>query len=362
MPKYIIGKNLRHLSIFIIFLIYSSLSSALCKTDNTYIRPATSELQLASNAAGSKGGMLSSTWHEGSIQLSCTGMPAGAVGSQYIYRYFMKPTYSGSSISFEGQFYALWPTSDPDIFVIASMAKQGGSFSAITYSEFDKSFNTSIPDANGNLEVAIPVRVRYYSKTSYLKPGRKVIDQIQLLGGSLDGSGPGCVIIPGTGGLNVCQSGTPAVFISPVTININAISCTLDAPALVNLRPLDISSLPSAGATVEVASFQLGASCIKSPAAYNVYYSMIDVNSASNTSNNLTLAALPDQASGVALQVLDEEKAVSFGPKGSLNLIGMMATTGGTQRKMLNVVYVRGNEMVKPGKVNAGVTVTLAYE
>ncbi len=347
MPKSFIGKYFRRLSIFIIPLIYSSFSSAACQTNSTYIKPTTSQLQLASNAAG-KGGMLSSTWHEATLQLSCAGMPTGSTAI-YKYAYFMSPTYAGSSISFEGQSYALWSTSDPDIFIIASIAKPDGNYSPITSNEYARTFQISKPDANGNIQQAIQVRVRYLSKTLSLKPGPKVINEIKLLTGVVSGSGLGlgCPGLPGGG--SACYATAPAVFISPVSININAISCTLDAPALVNLRPLDISSLPSAGATVEVASFQLGASCNKSPAAYNVYYSMIDVHSASNASTNLTLAALPDQASGVALQVLDEGKAVSFGLKGSLNPIGMMATTGGTQRKTLNVVYVRGQRNGKAG-------------
>ncbi|WP_308907586.1 fimbrial protein [Pseudomonas canadensis] len=349
---------LSHAGMFIIFLIYSSFSDAACQENNVYIKPTISELQFASSAAG-KGGMLSSAWHEATIQLSCTDMPTG-VGAQYVYNYFMKPTYAGSSTSFEGQNYALWSTSDPDIFIIASIAKPDGSFSSITSSEFDKTIKISKPDANKNIQEPIRVRIRYLSTKSSLKPGLKVINEIPLLVGVVSGSGVACTARPG--GLTDCYSRVSPVVISPASFNVNRVSCTLDAPALVKLRPLNISSLPSAGATVEVASFQLGASCNKSPVAYNVYYSMTDVNTPSNTSNNLTLAALPDQASGVALQVLDDGKAVSFGFKGSLNSIGMMATTGGIKRKMLNVVYIRGNEMVKPGKVNAGVTVTLAYE
>lgn len=352
-------KNLGYLGIFIILLVYSSFSSALCQTDSTYINPTISELQLASNAAG-KGGMLSSAWHEATIQLSCTEMSTG-FSAQYKYGYFMSPTYAGATTLFEGEYYALWSTSDPDIFIIASIATPDGSFSPISSNQYAWSMKISKPDANNNIQEAIRVRVRYFSKLS-LKPGPKVINEIQLLAGVVNGSGVPCTNIPGSGGLTNCYATTPTVFIRPVSFNVNSISCTLDAPALVKLRPLNISSLPSAGATVEVASFQLGASCDKAPVAYNVYYSMTDVNPPSNTSNNLTLAAIPDQASGVALQVLDDGQPVSFGLKGSLKSIGMMATTGGIQRKMLNVVYVRGNEMVKPGKVNAGVTVTLAYE
>lgn len=346
-------KNLQHLGIFIIFIIYSSFGSATsCKTDNVYIKPTASEFQFAANAAG-KGGMLSSAWHEFAQPLSCTEMSTN-YNATFKYKYFMKAVYAGSSIQFEGQSYLLWSTSDPDIFMIGSIANSAGNYSPLTNSDYTNYIDIAA-DSNGNIHETIRVRIRYLSKNLNLKAGLKTLKDLQLLASYITGEN----LSPCAGS---CYWVTPSIFISPVSFNVNSISCTLDAPALVKLRSLDTSSLPSGGATVEVASFQLGASCNKSPVAYNVYYSMTDVNTPSNTSNNLTLAALPDQASGVALQVLDDGKAVSFGFKGSLNSIGMMATTGGIKRKMLNVVYIRGNEMVKPGKVNAGVTVTLAYE
>ncbi|MBY8953688.1 type 1 fimbrial protein [Pseudomonas carnis] len=348
-------KNLQHLGIFIILIIYSSFGSATsCKTDNVYIKPTASEFQFAANAAG-KGGMLSSAWHEFAQPLSCTEMSTNS-NATFKYRYFMKAVYAGSSIQFEGQSYLLWSTSDPDIFMIGSIANSTGNYSPLTNSDYHTNY-VDIPkaDSNGNIHETIRVRIRYFSKNLNLKAGLKTLTDLQLLASHFTGDN----LYPCTGG---CYWGTPSIFISPVSFNVNSISCTLDAPALVKLRSIDTSSLPSGGATVEVASFQLGVSCNKSLAAYSVYYSMTDVNTPSNTSSNLTLAPLPDQASGVGLKVLDDGQPVSFGLKGSLKPIGTMAITGGIQKKMLSVGYVRGNEIVRPGKVNAGVTVTLAYE
>lgn len=356
MPPTIKCKNLQHLGIFIIFIIYSSFGSADCKSDNIYIKPTTSELQFAANAAA-KGGMLSSAWHEVAQQLSCTEMPNNNNNNngtyQHVHRVLAEP--AGSSIQFEGQYYPLWLTSDPDIFIIGSIANATGNYSPLTSYLYPSYMNIAKTDSNGNLNETIRVRIRYFSKNLNLKAGLKTLTGLHLLGSRIAGANMNSC--PGN-----CDWAAPHTFISPVSFNVNSISCTLDAPALVKLRSLDISSLPSGGATVEVASFQLGVSCNKSLAAYSVYYSMTDVNTPSNTSSNLTLAPLPGQASGVELQVLDDGHPVSFGLKGTLKLIGTMAITGGIQKKMLSVGYVRGNEMVRPGKVNAGVTVTLVYE
>lgn len=95
---------------------------------------------------------------------------------------------------------------------------------------------------------------------------------------------------------------------------------------------------------------------------YRVLYDMVDVNDPGNRSTNLTLAKLPDQASGVALQVVDEGRPLNFGLNDSPNLIGAMGAEGGMLKKMLSVRYIRTGAEATPGKVSAGVSVTLSYD
>lgn len=353
------SKNLRRLVLLFIFFTYASLSVAECKQDLIYIKPTISELQASTSAAG-KGGMLSSAWHEATLKLSCTGMIGGS-GAVYIYRYYMRPAYAGSGMAFEGQSYPLWLTGNPDVLMIASIAPPNGDFSPITTNSYAYTLSIPNPDANGNIQEGVRVRVRYFSKNSNLTAGAKVLNELPLLVGNIEGRNVNCNS-PGGATESECWGRVSPVSVSPLSFNVNSVSCALDVPSLVKMRTLDLTSLSSVGATAEGASFQLGVSCNRAPVSYRVYYSMIDVNNPANTSSNLTLAALAGQASGVALRVLDNGQPVSFGLDGSLKPIGIMGITGGTQTKTLSVGYVRTRDVVSPGKVGAGVSVTLSYD
>jgi len=340
---------------FLIFFTYASLSAAGCNKDAVYIKPGITELQASASAAG-KGGMLSSAWHEAIIHISCTGMTTGP-SAEYIYRYNVRAAYAGSGVTFEGRFYPFWLTSNSDVVMIASIAPPGEDFSPIDTNNFDYYFKVKKPDAKGIMDEQVRVRIRYFSKSSNLTAGLKVLNELPFISGGVYGGGIGL-----TCPANACSGEVPPVSISSLSFSVNSISCTLDAPSLVKMRSLDLTSLSNVGATAEGATFQLGVSCNKASVAYRAYYSMNDVYDSANTSSNLTLAALPDQASGVALRVLDNGQPVRFGLGGSLESMGMMAVTGGSLKKILSVGYVRTSDIVRPGKVNAGVTVTLSYE
>ncbi|MBD9585494.1 fimbrial protein [Pseudomonas sp. PDM03] len=276
---------------------------------------------------------------------------------------------SGLTTTFEGKTYGLTNTSSPDVQMIVAISRYGSNaFEPInTNSRFDFSFPG--PDAKGNLNYQLPVRVRYVSTDTSLAPGIRTISQqamfrtafIALYGASCSVSVPKC-----DQGNSGSSSKLEHLHVKPFSFTVNGISCKLSVPAQVQLAKVNNASFQQIGSTIEAAAFQIGASCEKSYAAYKINYEMTDVTNPSNLTENLTLRNTPDQASGVKLQILDNGVPLKFGSHSLSNsgpgLFGEMSALGGSLTKTLTAQYVRTGDTVTPGKVNAGVTVTLSYE
>lgn len=342
---------------------YSPLTLAECSSEPSFITPTAGALQGSINAAH-KGGMLSSEWHEGVLRISCTRMANQNIEWATLYLGFNQ---SGLTTTFEGKTYGLTNTSSPDVQMIVAISRYGSNaFEPInTSSRFD--FSIPGPDAKGNLNYQLPVRVRYVSTDTSLAPGIRTITQqamlrtafVALYGASCSVSVPDC----DKGGSNINLA---ILHVKPFSFTVNGISCKLSVPAQVQLAKVNNASFQQIGSTIEAAAFQIGASCEKSYAAYKINYEMTDVTNPSNLTENLTLRNTPDQASGVKLQILDNGVPLKFGSHSLSNsgpgLFGEMSALGGSLTKTLTAQYVRTGDTVTPGKVNAGVTVTLSYE
>lgn len=340
---------------------YSPLTLALCSSEPSFITPTARALQGAINAAN-KGGMLSSEWHEGTLKTNCTKM--ANIGTDWTNVSF-SVSQSGLTTTFEGATYGLINTSSPDVQMI--MAFSHYKSNAFIPVKIGTRTETSIPvaDANFNLNYQIPVRVRYLSTDASLAPGIRTISEKGMFSElSLTVFNAYCsALVPD------CEKSNNTLgklYVKPFTFTVNGISCQLSVPAHVQLAKVNNASFQQIGSTIEAAAFQIGASCEKSYAAYKINYEMTDVTNPSNLTENLTLRNTPDQASGVKLQILDNGVPLKFGSHSLSNsgpgLFGEMSALGGSLTKTLTAQYVRTGDTVTPGKVNAGVTVTLSYE
>lgn len=329
--------------------VYAPLSFADCNTDTTYISPTINQLQGAATAA-KKGGMLSSTWHETSKLFSCKNMTTGQFWT--LFDLWYNPV---DTVIFEGETYGLFPTNVADVFMIVSLAGPSGRFNPVRYIRTE--LYGYVAGSDGNMKGAIGVRVRYFSRSSTMAPGIRTFPRVQL-------SQRINMQIYNVVCRRECSAPLGNININAFSFNVNGISCKLVAPGQVKLRSVNLALLSSAGATVEGASLQMGVSCNKAYSAYNIRYSMIDVNDLSNTSSSLQISKSPEQASGISLQVLDNGDPIKFGVTydPGKGLIGNMPAAGGVLNKTLSVRYVRTEGILTPGKVNAGVTVTLSYE
>ncbi|MGH8437461.1 MAG: fimbrial protein [Pseudomonas sp.] len=336
-------KRLQLSALLMLIFTYSSLGFAACEKGTAYITPTASQFRGAVSAAD-RGGMLSSVWHESTRPISCE--PAGGVSGYRITWSIDSPV---GKTTFDGETYDLWPTRHSDVFMMISVAGPDGDFHPLQRSSW-----IALPSTgHGSVQQSIKFRVRYLSLYSSMAAGLRVFDQSFVLGATLNNCYSGICSPYWTAG---------SLYVKPFSFNVNGLSCTLDAPPQVKLNSVNLALLSSQGATADGASFQLGVSCNKTYLGYRVLYSMVDVYDPANMSSNLALAKLPDQASGVALQVVDDGHPLSLGLNDNPSLMGTMAAAGGTLKKMLSVRYIRTGAVVTPGKVNAGVSVTLSYE
>jgi type 1 fimbria pilin len=344
----------------IILTGYASFCSAACSPIDAYISPLNYEFQGAANAAN-KGGMLSSEWHESILRVYCTNF--GVVfhpSIQYALDIKMRAL-SGWTTSFEGRTYGLWSTGTPDVYMIMQYGRRGYAMQAANST--DLRIMMGPPNGNNIADQEVLLRVRFFSRNPDMLPGIRTIAQQPLLA-----SNPIYKIINVTScGTNlICSGAVGMMYTRAASFTVNSISCRLVAPSQVNLRSASIAQLPAPGTTIEVASFQLGASCDKADFGYKISYSVVDVNDPSNQSSNLSIATETNSSSGIALQILDNGTPITMGiksgPPSSRLFLADMPASGGVSSKTMIVRYVRTGATATPGHVSAGISVTFSYD
>ncbi|KRP69640.1 MULTISPECIES: fimbrial protein [Pseudomonas] len=289
--------------------------------------------------ANNTGGMLSKSWHTAELQVSCNGM-----SGSYLLRNEITPAGndSGKTQLFEGVSYKLYTTSERDVFYFGGVAGPDG-----VLRPFGTSYSHAIyPPVITEFKLPATVRIKFYSPSKSMTPGVYTINSAGLVKGKITSVG------------FVAESG---MNLSAFSFIVNGPSCTLAIPAELKLKSVNLSAIPMPGDSNEAASFQLGLTCAGSTPAYQVSYSMSDVNDSANQSSTLTLADAAKKASGVSLQVVDGMTPVKFGST-SIRLFGSMPNGGGMISKAMNVRYIRTSTVARPGSVRAGVTVTLSYK
>ncbi|MBY8954214.1 type 1 fimbrial protein [Pseudomonas carnis] len=292
--------------------------------------------------ANNTGGMLSTSWHTADLQVGCS-----ALSSSYYVSNNITPAGidSGRTQLFEGVYYRLYTTSERDVFYFGGVAGPDG-----ILRPFGTSYahGLTVPASN-DFKFRATVKIRFFSTSKSMTPGVYTVNSAGLVKGNIRSNGAT---------ENLAESG---MNLSAFSFLVNGPSCTLAMPAELKLKSVDLSLIPTPGDSNEAANFQLGLNCAGSTPAYQVSYSMSDVNDLANQSSTLTLADAAKKASGVSLQVVDGMTPVKFGST-SKRLLGSMPNGGGMISKSMSVRYIRTSTMARPGSVRAGVTVTLSYK
>ncbi|HEV2702115.1 MAG TPA: fimbrial protein [Steroidobacteraceae bacterium] len=148
------------------------------------------------------------------------------------------------------------------------------------------------------------------------------------------------------------------------------ITCTVTTPSVsVNLPVVSLGALGSVGKTAGNTSFPIGLSCA---AGANVYITLTDATTPTNTTSLLTLDST-STAQGIKLRVLNSAGPVQFGPDsavvGTTNqwFLGASSTINGIP---LTVQYYRddtnpagtGAATLSAGSVHAQATFTMSYQ
>jgi type 1 fimbria pilin len=148
------------------------------------------------------------------------------------------------------------------------------------------------------------------------------------------------------------------------------ITCTVTTPSVsVNLPTVSLGALSAVGTTAGDTSFPIGLSCASGA---NVYITLSDATTPTNTSTLLTLAA-NSTAQGIKLRILNASGPVAFGPDSAAAgtthqwFIGPSSSVNGVP---LTVQYYRddtnpsGSAPATPsaGSVRAQATFTMSYQ
>ena len=254
--------------------------------------------------------------------------------------------FAGTSVMFEGVNYKLYKTNVNDVFYFGTFAVDSGAeqqFGSVPY----VSLKEVTGPATSAFDMKALVRVRFYSPGKSLSSGVRNIELLDLVRGDINSLKPGVYSgrwIMQSEGFSFVAKGT---------------SCVLTTPATVKLKQVSIVSIPAIGSMVEGGAFTLSLACNASAPSFKVSYAMTDVYNPANTSTVLTLADEPLKANGIALQLLDEGRAVIFSPTVKSS---MGSLTHGALSKAMNVQYIRTEKVATPGKITAAVSVTFTYD
>jgi len=170
-----------------------------------------------------------------------------------------------------------------------------------------------------------------------------------------------------------CSWSTGITNTLPTSANNSAvvpITCTVTTPSVsVNLPVISLSALSAVGKTGGDTRFPIGLSCA---AGANVYITLSDVTTPTNTTSLLTLDS-NSTAQGIKLRILNSAGPVDFGPDSAAAgtthqwLLGPSSSIDGIP---LTVQYYRddtnpsgtGSAVLSAGSVHAQATFTMSYQ
>lgn len=159
------------------------------------------------------------------------------------------------------------------------------------------------------------------------------------------------------------ETTTAKIIINPTTITVSATGCTvLTKTANVDLKTVDVRTLPTVGSTSPSGTFNVSLSCDQQ---VSVNATLSDQTHPGNYSSTVSLTS-DSSASGVGVQFLYKGATLMLGldssAEGNLNQFYIQTTT---QAQTLNLPfearYIRTGDIV-PGTANALAGITFSYQ
>jgi type 1 fimbria pilin len=232
---------------------------------------------------------------------------------------------------------------------------------------------------NGSAQTLITSTNGGYTSGSISAPGNGALPGIQanlvvtgtvVSGYSLSGLPTVSVTFTPTGNCGWSTGITNTIPVSAGNSAVVPITCTVTTPSVsVNLPIVSLSALSAVGKTAGDTRFPIGLSCASGA---NVYLTLSDVTTPTNTSSLLTLAP-SSTAQGIKLRILNSVGVVDYGPDSAE--VGtthqwLLGTSSSTNSIPLTVQYYRDDTNssgtaqapLSAGSVHAQATFTLSYQ
>jgi hypothetical protein len=148
------------------------------------------------------------------------------------------------------------------------------------------------------------------------------------------------------------------------TLTIPVTNCSINNPnIMVQLPTVTTNDINKSGQGLGLTPFALNVNC---PANVDIYMALTDATNPSNTTTTLTTKTGNGFASGVALQILKEGKAISFGQGygDGNNLISAFAKQNTQIKSSINLAaqYIKTGAPVTAGTVQGMATIYFLYQ
>jgi type 1 fimbria pilin len=232
---------------------------------------------------------------------------------------------------------------------------------------------------NGSAQTLITSTGGGYTSGTISAPGNGALPGIQanlvvtgpvLSGYSLSGLPTVSVTFNPTGNCGWSTGITNTIAASASNSAVVPITCTVTTPSVsVNLPIVSLSALSTVGKTAGDTRFPIGLSCASGA---NVYITLSDATTPTNTSSLLTLAS-DSTAQGIKLRILNSAGAVDFGPdsaEAATTHQWFLGASGSVNGIPLTVQYYRDDTnssgtapaALSAGSVHAQATFTMSYQ
>jgi len=232
---------------------------------------------------------------------------------------------------------------------------------------------------NGSAQTLITSTGGGYTSGTISAPGNGALPGIQanlvvtgpvLSGYSLSGLPTVSVTFTPTGNCSWSTGITNSIAASASNSAVVPITCTVTTPSVsVNLPIVSLSALSTVGKTAGDTRFPIGLSCASGA---NVYITLSDATTPTNTSSLLTLAS-DSTAQGIKLRILNSAGAVDFGPdsaEAATTHQWFLGTSSSVNGIPLTVQYYRDDTnssgtapaALSAGSVHAQATFTMSYQ
>lgn len=295
--------------------------------------------------------IISNTWHDvigvlGICQGAAESYPGYGVINNRIPR-----TYQ--SINFEGGSYEIYDSGSDGIGIIMAAGESNKSYTPFTSTEVVVG---DLPPYSLTPTINSKYRIRFVA-TKRLPSGITSIPSLNVMRHGFYSPSNGQAYF-----------GWGAITTSATTINVKSPPCKLVAPGTIKLPLAESRYLDKPGMTTGEAPFTIGLDCGIGDTNINVKYTFTDISDPANTTSTLGLTKGSSTASGLAIQVLEGGTPVSYGPDSSMigttnqRDFGTVTASGGQLSKSFIVRYLRTASPLVPGKVNAGMTITMSYQ